>query len=318
MRVMIADQDVEHRQQVANSIQRLGHIVQEALTSRDVVDQCRKKCPDLIFVDIKLSGQSGIEIIRQIRQLGGHAAWVPIVLTSPALTDADIIQGAESGADDVLTKPIPEPRLVLKLTSAQRHLDLKEEVFKVAHDLVVANRALQSVVTQDVLTGIGNSNSFEETLEREWFAAKKSNQPLSLIFLNLDYFQAFNQAYGAEEGDRAIKKVAEALRYAMPVGEHFLARTTGETFAVILHNTPREEALKIAESLHTAIDVLKIPHKASGATDHLTASFGIATAEQGHFTTPWDLKDAADFGLYQAKHLGRNRCYLVPIAEVIQ
>jgi PleD family two-component response regulator len=70
--------------------------------------------------------------------------------------------------------------------------------------------------------------------------------------------------------------------------------------------------------LHKTINDLKIPHKGSGCSDHLTASFGIATTEPGHYTKPWDLKDAADFALFQAKHTGRNKCCLVPAIETAQ
>jgi len=315
MRIMVADQDSDHRQQMVAAIQKWGHTAQEALTGREVVELCRKKCPDLIFVDFVLSGESGIEIVRQIRQTGGHAIWVPIIIIGKTIDDAAIVQCVEAGGDDVLQKPLSETRLLVKVRSAERLLNMKEEVFKVAHELVVANRALQNVVTQDVLTGIGNSNSFEETLERDWFKAKQSNTPIALILLNLDFFQAFNQNYGAEAGDRAIKNVAEALRLALPAGDSFLARTTGETFAVVLPNTTGNDALKFAEKLRAVVEALNIPHKGSGCSDHLTASFGIAFVEPGHFTRPWDLKDSADYGLYQAKHHGKNRSYLAPIAE---
>lgn len=316
MRILVADQDSEHRQQVVSVLQKWGHTIQEALTGREVVELCRKKCPDLIFVDFNLAGESGIDIVRQIRQTGGHAVWVPIIVMSKTVNDTQITQCIDAGADDVLIKPVTEIRLLIKVTSAQRHLNLKEEVFKVAHELVVANRALQNVVTQDVLTGIGNSNSFEEALERQWFKAKKDNKPLSLILLNLDFFQNYNQAYGAEEGDNAIKKVAEALKQALSsVSDSYLARTTGETFAVLLPERAGNDALKVAESLRMSIDKLNIPHKTSGCSDHLTASFGVAAID-GNFTQPWDLKDAADFGLYQAKHYGRNRSYLVAASDL--
>lgn len=315
MRIMVADQDSAHRQQMVATLQKWGHTTQEALTGREVVEICRKKCPDLIFVDFVLSGESGIEIVRQIRQTGGHAVWVPIVVIGKTISDPEIVQCAEAGADDVLLKPLSDARLMVKVSSAERHLNLKEEVFKVAHELVVANRALQNVVTQDVLTGIGNSNSFEEVLGRDWLKAKQTNTPLSLILLNLDFFQAYNQAYGAEEGDQAIKKVAEALKSGLPAGDNFLARTTGETFAIVLPKTLGADALKISENLRQIIENLRVPHKTSGCSAVLTASFGIATAESGHYTSPADLKDAADYGLYQAKHYGKNRSYLVPAVE---
>jgi two-component system chemotaxis family response regulator WspR len=315
---MVADQDVEHRQKMVTSIQELGHKVQEALSGKEVIEICRKKCPDLIFIDCQLGGQPGDEIVRQIRQLGGHAVWAPLVLMSKSITDEAVLKSVDAGADDIIAKPVDHPHLLIKVSSAQRHFNLKEEVFQVAHELVVANRALQSVMTQDMMTGLNNSQTFDEALEREWFKGKKANQPIAVIYINLDFFQNFNQAYGAKEGDQALKKVSEILKTAVPGGNSLLARMTGDSFAVLLPNTTREAALKAAEKLHAAIDTLKIPHNNSGASDHLTASCGVAVAEPGNYMSTFDLKDAADFGLYQAKHNGRNRCYLEPVTETVK
>jgi len=316
MRIMVADQDTDQRHKIVELITKWGHVPEEVLTGKEVVESCRKKCPDLIFVDTLLSGQPGIEIVRQIRQTGGHALWAPIVLMGKTISDPDIIQGVEAGADDVLQKPLSEAVLMAKVFSAARHFNLKEEVFKVTHELVVVNRALQNVVTQDVLTGIGNSSSFEEQLEQEWFKAKSSKTELSVILLNLDFFQAYNQTYGAEEGDKVIKTIAENLKLSLPDPNISVARLIGETFGVILPRTSGEKALEKAEKLRGMIEALQIPHNTSGAADHLTASFGVATAEEGHYTTPWDLMDSADFGLYKAKHSGRNRSVLIPATEM--
>jgi len=315
MRVLVADQEAEHRASLVSYIQTLGVTVQEALAERDVLEQCRGKCPELIFIDNELSGVSGIEVVRQIRQLGGHAVWAPIVLMDKSFDEQRMKQAIEAGIDDLLVKPIPQVRALAKVKSAERMQNLKDEVFSLAHNLVVANRALESIATQDVLTGVGNSNSFDDALEHDWFEAKRNNTPLVLIVANLDFFQAYNQAYGASKGDDAIKRVAEALKSTLPKGDSSLARIAGETFAILLPKTTAEEGMKMAESFKNAVEALQIPHINSGCSDHLTASFGVSSAEPGHFTSPWDLKESADFAVYQAKHHGRNRTFLVPAAE---
>lgn len=315
MRILVADQDVEHRGPLVMKLKSWGHKIQEALSDREVLDICREKCPDLIFLDKELSGVFGFDLTLKIRQLGGHAVWVPIIIMGRSLNEQEILKGIESGADDFLIKPISEIQLLTKVKSAERHLNLKEEVFSVAHNLVVANRALESIVTQDVLTGIGNSNSFDDSLEKDWFEAKKNSKSLSLIISNLDYFQAFNQTYGASVGDKVIKQVAQALKSAMPMGNGSIARLAGETFGILLPNVGKEEAFKIAEKLRLAVENLNIPHVNSGCSDHVTASFGVSVAEPGQFTNPWDLKEAADYAVYQAKHHGRNRVHIEPTVE---
>lgn len=316
MRILVADNDGDHRGIMVRDMEALGHTIQEALSVREVLEICRAKCPDLIFVDAQLSGLPGVDVVSQVRQTGGAALWVPIVLMGKTFTDLEIEQGLDAGVDDFVNKPLQNIRVKVKIRSAERLKNLKDEVFSVAHDLVIANRALEGLVTQDALTGVGNANSFEDALEREWFKAKRTNTSLALILIDLDYFQLFNQAYGAPEGDKAIKHVAEVLKINVPAKEGAaLARITGETFALLIPETAREDAIKLAEQLRNEVDRLKIPHKTSGCSDHLTASFGIALADPGNYTSPWDLKEAADFALYQAKHYGRNRSYIEAAAK---
>jgi diguanylate cyclase (GGDEF)-like protein len=318
MRVLVADQDLTHRSSIAAVLQESGHTVQETLSGREAIELCRKKCPDLLLIEYQLADQAGLDIVRQVRQLGGHATWVPILLLGKTITDVERLAGITAGADDVLAKPVSEGQLKLKVSSALRLLNLKEEVFKVAHELVVANRALQSVVTQDLLTGLCNSNTFDEALEKAWNRAKQDPKPLGVILLNLDFFQQFNQEYGPQEGDKALKQVAEVIKQNVPDADCVVARMVGETFAVLLPNLTSSAALATAEKMRHAIEALNIPHKHSGCSDRVTASFGVAVAEGTHYTSHADLKDAADFGLYQAKHYGRNRAYLVSATETIK
>lgn len=313
MRVLVADGDSTHRSALVANLQPFGHTLQEVSSSKEFLEICKSKCPDLILVDWLFEGQSSLALIKQLRQLGGGAVWVPVILMKSEFTDAEFEQSLEANVDDFLLKPVEGIRLKIKVRSAERLKNLKDEVFSVAHDLVLANRALETMVTQDVLTGIGTANSFEDALEKEWFKAKRTSTPLALIMTDIDYFVSFNKTYGAEEGDKCIKSISDALRTAIPATEGTsLSRISGATFAYIIPNTDRNAALQWGEKLRLVVDNLKIPHTASGCSDHVTISSGIAMAEPGHYTSPWDLKEGADFALYQAKHYGRNRSYAEP------
>ncbi len=312
MRILVADQDAEHRHALVSYLLSLGHSPEESLSSREVIEYCRGKCPDLIFIDLMISGVSGIDVVRQIRQLGGHAIWVPIIMLGMKFSDQEILQGIDAGADDFLVKPLPNLKVLTKIRSAERHMNLKEEIYSLARNLVVANRALESIATQDTLTGVGNSNSFDDAIERDWFEAKRTNTPLSLLVTNIDFFQQFNQAYGAATGDETLKKIAESFKKNITQKGSSIARLVGDTFAILIPNTNREAGLKIAQLLHKAIFDLQIPHSTSGCSDRVTISVGLSVAEPEHYTSPWDLKEAADFALYQAKHHGRNRVAIEP------
>ncbi len=312
MQVLVADNDLNNRSTLAEQLTANGHTVIEAINDQNVLKICKNKCPDLLLIDSQLSGVSGIDLVRKIRQLGGSSVWNTIVLMADVATEIDFKQGLSCGADDFLIKPVNPFQLLYKLATAKRHQELKSDIFGMAHDLAIANRALENVNKQDVMTGIYDVNTFHKMLEVEWFKAKKGKYDIALILLNLDYFRAYNEMYGAELGDQRIKQIAKALQDALPEPYKNIARTAGETFAVLLPNGVAEFALKLANDLVAIVRDLGIVHKGSPCANVLTISAGVSITE-GEFGNSLDLLEAADFALYKAKHTGRNQSYFEPV-----
>lgn len=309
MRILIADNDIEHRANLIKILEEQAHKVEEAITLGEITNKCKSKCPDLLIIDSDLPGMKGEDVVRAVRQLGGDAAWNPIILigNSPSL-DA-LTQGIDAGADDFLAKPINTISLQYRIASAQRLLTLKEDVFTIAHELVLANHALEVGVTQDSMTGMLDIQSFHKALENEWYKAKKTNTNLAMLLLNLDNFRGYNDKYGSQLGDECIKKVSTALKKEIPKNYKIFARTIGDNFALLMPNTDKKMALEVANKLHKAVDDLKIPHAASHFSDHVTSSVGISSTEGSEQKNPLELMESCDFALYQAKHKGRNKIY---------
>lgn len=309
MRILIADNDLQHRMLLSEELIKAGHKVIEVFNDQNVLKICKDKCPDLLFIDFKLSGVSGIDLVYQIRQLGGSSVWNTIVLMGENITAEDLQQGLEVGADDFLVKPIDNIKLLYKLSTVKRHQDLKNDIFEMAHDLALAHRALENVNKHDVMTGIYDVNTFYQILETEWFKAKKQKYTLGLILLNLDYFRAYNEIYGAELGDEKIKQIAKELQKNLPDKYKIIARTAGETFAVLLPQISNEFALDVANNLIKVVANLKIAHKGSASSEFLTASAGVALSNL-EFNNFLELLESADFALYKAKHTGKGKVYL--------
>jgi diguanylate cyclase (GGDEF)-like protein len=308
MRILVADNDISHRAKLVVELQKLGHFVEEAVNEDSVLKICKTKCPDLLLIDINLSGVFGADLVHKIRQLGGSAVWNTIVLMAELPLEETLLKGLECGADDFLSKPLNVLQLQYKLNSAKRHQELKDEIFNMAHDLAIATRALEGVAIQDTMTGIIDVNTFHRMLETEWFKAKKNDYTLALILLDLDYFKAYNEIYGAEIGDQRIKQIAIALKDALPQNYKHIARTTGETFGLLLPNVTAEFAVKLAQDLIQVVADLKLAHKGSACSSYITASAGVSITEQ-QVKDKLDLLEAADYALYKAKHTGRNQVY---------
>ena len=318
MRVLVADSDLNHRNKIIQFLQQLGYKTEEALSAKEVIDHCRNKCPDLCLIDINLSGACGIDVVKKVRQLGGLAVWNPIVLIGADVTKKQFKDGIASGADDFFVKPIDFIRLEYKLNAAKRQEDLKEQVFSVAHDLVLANRALENVVSTDGLTGTADLNTFHQALEAEWFKAKENNSKLSLVIVGLDCFKSYNSIYGSSQGDEKIKEVATALAKVITESgvNNTFARTVGESFSILLPEMEMKKAVALATQMIAAIEELKITHSGSRCSQYLTASAGVASIDQEPFKNPLELMEAADYALYQAKHKGRNQVYYECIEEL--
>lgn len=171
-------------------------------------------------------------------------------------------------------------------------------------------RLLKSQTIIDSLTDIFNRRYFDETLKREWGRAKRNEKHLSLIMLDIDNFKEYNDNYGHQAGDAALRKVAGALAQTVTRPGDIVTRYGGEEFAVILPQTVAEGAQKLAEKMLTRIEELGIKHEFSPVTNILTLSAGSASIlPQGELKdlSQEMLLNKADMALTQAKKEGKNR-----------
>lgn len=188
-----------------------------------------------------------------------------------------------------------------------REEQLVELVEKRTVQLADANRELQKLSVIDSLTGISNRRRFDEVLEIEWRRAMRSESPLSLFLIDVDFFKAFNDFYGHQAGDDCLRRVAQTLSGVINRAGDLTARYGGEEFAVILQGNTRQGAIRVAEILRDRVEALQIPHPRSRAENILTISIGLATMIPEHVGSPSNLIAEADKALYLAKEKGRNR-----------
>lgn len=172
-----------------------------------------------------------------------------------------------------------------------------------------ANAALLRLSSIDGLTNIPNRRHFDETVRKEWELALRQRSNVSLIMLDIDYFKAYNDNYGHQQGDECLKTVASALKASLERPFDLVARYGGEEFAVILPGTGLNGALVVAERLRSRIEAIAIPHQHSKALHVVTVSLGVASSPQGQAESVEELILEADKALYTAKQSGRNRVY---------
>lgn len=176
--------------------------------------------------------------------------------------------------------------------------------------LEVANQELKRLATLDGLTQLANRRRFDEYLEQEWRRLARERQPLSLILGDVDFFKLYNDTYGHQAGDEALKQVAMALRRTVKRPADLVARYGGEEFALVLPNTNKHGALYITECIHKAVRMLRLVHAGSTVSPYITISLGVVSVIPSPNSSPAEMLTAADIGLYRAKAAGRDRTVL--------
>jgi diguanylate cyclase (GGDEF)-like protein/PAS domain S-box-containing protein len=163
---------------------------------------------------------------------------------------------------------------------------------------------LRQQAIRDPLTGLFNKRYLQETLEREVERAKRSEQPLGVLMLDLDHFKRFNDTYGHEAGDELLRSFGRLVKSIIRV-EDIACRYGGEEFTLIMPECPLNSLLERAEEIRQAVERIQV-NKGGEMLGLLTVSIGAAVfPDQGAHGEV--LLQMADSALYQAKKAGRNR-----------
>ena len=164
--------------------------------------------------------------------------------------------------------------------------------------------ALQGLAIRDPLTGLYNRRYMQEFLDREIRRSRRSERPLSLMMIDIDYFKRYNDTFGHPAGDDALRLVGDALRNSVRA-EDLACRYGGEEFILILPECALQPAAVRAEEVRTRLDELHA-ERAGELPGSVTISIGVAGFPET--TDKFDLLlKFADEALYQAKHDGRDR-----------
>ncbi|MES2637591.1 MAG: sensor domain-containing diguanylate cyclase [Pseudomonadota bacterium] len=172
--------------------------------------------------------------------------------------------------------------------------------------LIILQKKLEEFSFKDGLTGVANRRMFDSIMEVEWLNARRNNQPISIIMLDIDYFKQYNDYYGHIQGDDCLRRVAQVLSSAATRSRDFCARFGGEEFVIVLPESDADAANKVAKRCHQLIFKEQMQHEKSEVSQILTISIGVGTvipAEDGEAIA---FIQEVDKRLYLAKQKGRN------------
>jgi len=166
-------------------------------------------------------------------------------------------------------------------------------------------RKTLALTRTDGLTGLANRGALETKINTEWLARERHGDALSVVLIDVDHFDLYNQTHGHLQADDVLRRVAHLLGASLRAADE-IGRYTGQSFLVLLPRTDSAQALQVAEKLRRSIEQADFDRGFEQPLARVTVSCGVATAPGDAGSIP-ELLHAVDEALYRAKTEGRNR-----------
>ena len=247
--------------------------------------------PDLILLDVMMPDMSGFEVIAKLKD-SDDTVNIPVIFITGLTDSANEEKGFFLGAVDYITKPFVKAIVKARVNT---HIKIIDQM-----------RTIERIGLIDPLTKISNRRGFENRFNAEWGRGVREQSPLSFMIMDIDKFKNYNDTYGHQQGDVALKTFAEVASNTINRSTDFIARWGGEEFVVLLPNTDIDGAEDIAESIRKNVEATIITTE-DGATTRVTVSIGVNSINPDAESSTADFISKADQALYKAKESGRNR-----------
>ena len=294
--VLIVDDECDNIK-VLSQILSLEYTVQVEIDGSNAINTAIKLSPDVILLDIIMPEMDGYSII-EILKSSDETKDIPVIFISGLSNFKSEEKGLVLGAADYISKPFsPE---IVKLRVGNQIKMLEQQ------------RVNERLSMTDQLTDLPNRRSFDARFDSELKRTARERTPLSILLIDLDGFKNYNDTYGHQQGDIALKSFAAAFAKTLKRPTDFPARWGGEEFVALLSNTDSEGAIIIAEKIRRNIEYLTVPcgtdtDATNWAGAKITVSIGVNTWKHGDSFSKDELISGADSALYTAKRTGRNK-----------
>lgn len=295
--------------------------VYKASSAEEALELYARVSIDVVLTDVQMGGMSGFDLLRRLKLVNPSAK---VIVMTGFDSYESVLKALQLGAYDYLQKPLTNhPAIVAAVQRAYESAKLQREntdllvQLTTSHDqlasanrsLIEANQKLKRLAVTDSLTGLYNRRFFDQAIKRETSRRNRYQLALSVIMIDVDDFKKFNDTYGHEGGDQALKLVAKALVDSSRNSD-IVARYGGEEFIVALPLTAPEQSIVYAERARKIIESTCIELK-NGEKTQVTISLGIAgAAKKSPPISAQDIIANADGALYQAKRNGKNQYHL--------
>jgi diguanylate cyclase (GGDEF)-like protein len=311
-RILLIEDNPLQAKQIRTLVESAGYDVTVAENGGSGFKLAKTQPIDLVLLDVVLPDFSGEQICQWLkRDETTHS--IPVIMLTAKSSVEDRVAGLQIGADDYVPKPFSDLELLARIQVCLRIKMREDELRGVRDQLENQLKDVEQKAITDGLTGLFNRRHFNELLDNEFSRAKRFNEPLACLMLDIDHFKDVNDTYGHPTGDGVLSEIAMLLKGAVRMIE-VAARYGGEEFVLLLPKTKPREAVKPATRLLESIS----EHHFKGLPPDrvVTVSIGISGLPDSLISSKEDLVKCADFALYKAKRAGRNRIEMSDGAEL--
>ena len=286
IKILIIDDDKKSLQSLSEILDGGGFAIHGALNVKEGFDKAVEVRPDIILIDIALPAASGFDVIKKLKES-------PSTKETPVL----VLTEGEISKDEKL-------KLLSQIESImQRELFSKDELLSEIRKMELLYPKRAGLI--DGITGLFNIHYLSIRLYQEMSRAERYKEPISILFMALDHFNAYAVKNGVIMADSVLRTVSEMVAAQARASDIVVKLDEGE-FALILPCTMTDQAVIIANRLRQNIESYNFHAEELVAADGLTASIGIATSYNDN-AEPEDLILNAKKALKLAEAKGMNR-----------
>jgi diguanylate cyclase (GGDEF)-like protein len=236
--ILIVDDEPHIRRILGFLLDQRGYVTSQAADGVEAVEAARRDRPDLILLDLMMPRMDGFEVCEALRS-DFSTAQIPVIMLTAKGEVSDKVRGLQGGANDYLTKPY----------------DNKELIARVQNMLEWSRVQRQA----NPLTGLPGNQAIEKRLQ----TAVSTQDAFAFMYLDIDHFKAFNDSYGYQRGDDAIRFTADLLRECAEEvcgSQSFIGHIGGDDFCLISEYERGEElARKVIRRFAAEVETLIDP-----------------------------------------------------------
>lgn len=292
-KIVLLDDDIIQAKNIKTYLQPLTQFITLASTPEEIFNS--QDAADLVIISCQIE-QDALRVGVSLRS---HPKFRNVVLMFLAQEEdmPTVIRSMDLGINDYFIYPVDKSELQARVKTQLRRKLYQDYLRKELEEKV-------NLSTKDGLTGVFNRRYFDIHIKQMSEKAKISNQKISLLILDMDFFKLVNDNYGHQAGDKVLQSLCEILKHSVRVTD-LIARYGGEEFAVLFTNMELDMALAKAESIRKAVEDFNfdIP----GQTQPIKKTVSIGVAEFVPQEEVESFISRTDKALYKAKETGRNR-----------